>query len=142
MNYKTWNSCICATVLSLLAARAGAAEPGFYLAASLGAADEDPQSNGTNFINSQGVLHVDPDDMVVDDGSLAWSVGLGYRINRYLCGELEYIDFGTTDVTENYNVPNLGPVPFPTEFNMRYSSKVTGPSASLLGTLPVGSSFE
>ncbi|HLA70296.1 MAG TPA: hypothetical protein VK624_02220 [Steroidobacteraceae bacterium] len=50
---------VSAVVLCLLAACAGAVEPGFYLAASLGMGDENPTSAGTNVGNSQGIFHVD-----------------------------------------------------------------------------------
>jgi OOP family OmpA-OmpF porin len=141
MNCKTCSLSTFATVLCLLAASAGAAEPGFYVTAALGLGEEDPKTAGTNVGNSMGIVHVEPDQIAVDDGELAWSVGLGYRINRYLAGELEYIDFGTTDVAEHYTVSNV-PFPFPTEFTQDYSSSVTGPALSLLGMLPMGDRFE
>ena len=143
MNCNTWRLSVSAAVLCLFAACAAAAEKGFYVTASVGTGNEDPISVGINIGNSEGIFHVEPDSVEVDDGKLAWSVGLGYRINKYLAGEVEYIDFGTTDVTENYSVDNIGaPVPFPTVFAPDYSSNVTGPAMSLLGTLPVGENFE
>jgi hypothetical protein len=141
MNCKTCSLSVFATVLCLVTDSADAAEPGFYVTAALGLGEEDPESAGTNVGNSMGIFHVEPDQIAVDDGKSAWSVGLGYRINRYLAGELEYIDFGTTDVTEHYTVNNV-PFPFPTEFSLDYSSSVTGPALSLLGTLPMGERFE
>jgi hypothetical protein len=143
MNCRSSSLSLNAVVLCLFAAGAGAAEPGFYVAASLGTGVEDPESAGANFGNSLGVFHVEPDQVDVDTGKLAWSVGLGYRVNKYLSGEVEYVDFGTTDVAEHYTVDNIGaPVPFPTEFTLNYSSHVTGPALSLLGTLPMGRDFE
>jgi hypothetical protein len=143
MNCRSWILSVPAVALCLFAAGAAAAEPGFYVAASVGMGDEDPQSSGINVGNSLGVFHVEPDQVDVDTGKLAWSVGLGYRVNKYLAGEVEYIDFGTTDVAEHYTVDNIGsPVPFPTVFTLDYSSHVTGPALSLLGTLPMGENFE
>jgi opacity protein-like surface antigen len=143
MNRKSRNLSVSAVVLGLFATCAGAAEPGFYVAASLGMGDEDPESAGINVGNSLGVFHVEPDQVDVDTGKLAWSVGLGYRVNKYLSGEVEYVDFGTTDVAEHDTVDNIGaPVPFPTVFTLDYSSHVTGPALSLLGTLPMGENFE
>jgi opacity protein-like surface antigen len=135
-----WNSMIAASLLFATLAQAG--EPGFYLAATGGMGDENPKSNGINFGNSQGVIHIDPDQVEINDGSFAWGVALGYRINDYLSGEVEYADFGNTDVHEHYTVPNPGPIPFPSEFDLDYSSRVTGPVLSIVGTLPVGRSFE
>jgi outer membrane protein with beta-barrel domain len=134
-----------AAVVCLSTVWAGAAEPGFYLTASLGMGDEDPKSAGTNIGNYVGVFHIEPDQVDVDDGKAAWSVGLGYRINKYLAGEVEYIDFGTTHVTEHYTIDDQGfpvPFPFPTVLTLDYSSSVTGPAFSLLGTLPLGENFE
>src|SRR4051794_37888444 len=137
-----WTSMVAVSFLSLFTTHAQASEPGFYLTATGGKSNENPKSNGTNFANSEGVIHVDPDQIEVDDGSLAWGIGLGYRINDYLAGEVEYADFGSTDVHEHYSVPNLGPIPFPTELDLNYTTKVTGPVLSVLGTLPVGQNFE
>ena len=143
MNNKTCSLGVSAAVLGLLAVSASAAEPGFYVTGSLGTGIEDPKSNGTNVANSQVIFHIEPDSVAVDDGDTAWGVGLGYRINRYLAGEVEYIDFGTTNVAEHYTVDDSGgPVPFPGDFTLNYASKITGPALSLLGTLPVGENFE
>jgi opacity protein-like surface antigen len=144
MKFMTWRSSLSAAVLCLFAARAGAADSGFYVAASVGMGDENPASAGANFGNSQGIFHAEPDSIDVDDGDLAWGVALGYRVNEYLAAEVEYIDFGTTDVVEHYSVdiPGGAPIPFPGVFDLDYSSNVTGPALSLLGTLPVSGNFE
>ena len=145
MNFRTYCLSVCAAVLSLAGASAGAAEPGFYVTASLGTGTEDPKSHGTLVGNSEGIFPVEPDHIAVDSGDLAWGVGLGYRVNKYLAAEVEYIDFGTTDIAEHYTVDIPGaPVPFPGPFELTldYPSKVTGPALSLLGTLPVGENFE
>jgi opacity protein-like surface antigen len=142
MKHKTWILAFSVALAGVVAARADAAEPGFYLSAALGQADEDPESVGTNVGNSLGIFHVDPQSVEIDDGSVAWGVGVGYRLNRYLAAEVEYIDFGTTDIVEHYSVPNMGPIPFPTEFDKDYSSRVTGPAMSVVGTLPIGERVE
>jgi hypothetical protein len=134
-----WTAMI--SVSLLLAGFARAGEPGFYLTATGGLGDENPKSIGANFANSEGIFHADPDQVEVDDGSTAWGVGIGYKINTYLAGEVEYVDFGTTDVNEHYTLPNQG-FPFPSEFDLAYSSRVTGPVLSLLGTLPLGQHVE
>jgi opacity protein-like surface antigen len=99
------------------------------------------EDHGINFASPPGVIHVDPDEIEVKDGSFAWGIGLGYRINDYLAGEVEYADFGNTDVREHYTLPNQG-LPFPSELDLAYSSRITGPVISVVGTLPVGQSFE
>jgi opacity protein-like surface antigen len=142
MHCKIWNLRVAAVVMCLQAPLSSAVEPGFYVTASLGIGGEDPKSAGANFGNSLGIIHLDPDQVDVDDGKLAFSVGLGYRINRYLAGEVEYVDFGSTKITEHYTLPDSIPVPFPTVFTLDQSSNVTGPVLSLLGTLPVSENFE
>jgi hypothetical protein len=120
-----------------------AAEPGFYLTATMGQAEEDPKSAGTNVsfgIPSFAIVHLEPDDVAVDASDFSWGVGLGYRINSYLAAELEYLDFGTTDVAEHYDLEFPG-LPFPSELTLDYSSRVTGPAVSLLGSLPLGKHF-
>lgn len=134
-----WKLMVAASLL--LAGFAHAGEPGFYLTATGGQGDENPKSIGANFANSEGVFHADPDQIEVDDGSFAWGVGIGYRINDYLAGELEYADFGATDVNEHYTMPDQG-IPFPPEFDLAYTSTISGPVISLLGTLPLGQNFE
>jgi opacity protein-like surface antigen len=122
-----------------------AADPGFYVVASLGQGSEDPTSNGTNIafgIPPAGIVHVEPDELDVEDGDIAWGVALGYRINRYLAAEVEYIDFGTTDVSEHYDLSQIPGFPFPTDLTVEYSSNVTGPALSVLGNVPIGQSFD
>ena len=139
---RKWSSIAAALLMGSLAGHANAAERGFYVTATAGTGDENPNSAGINFGNSLGIVHIQPHQVEVDDGSFAWGVGLGYRINAYLAGEVEYVDFGTTDIHEHYTLPAPIPVPTPVEVERSYSSKVTGPVLSLLGTLPVGQNFE
>lgn len=141
---------------SLFTVPALAAEPGFYLSASLGHAEEDAKSNGTNFAVGffpAQIQHIDPTRVDVDDSGAAWGAAVGYRINRYLAAEVEYMDFGTADVSEHYDLatllPNLPGVPSgtpiiisPAELTRTYSSKVSGPALSVLGTLPVSKTWD
>ena len=139
MNIVKWASgvaCLC------VAAHAAAADPGFYVTGSLGTTTEEPKSRGINISNGFGVYHATPDRVEVDDGDLAWSVGLGYRVSRYLAAEVEYVDFGTTDISEHYIIGTTGPFPLPTDIDLQFSSNVTGPVLSVLGTWPVSKHFE
>ena len=142
MKRHTWILIASAAITSIsVAAPAVAAEPGFYFTAALGQAEEDPKSIGTNIgigFPPAAIVHVDPDRVDVDDSGLAWSVAAGYRLNTYIAVEVEYMDFGTSDISEHYVFgPSVVP-PFPSEFTNTYSSKVTGPAMSLLGSLPIG----
>jgi len=135
---------ICAASVALLTtARAQAANPGFYLSAALGQAEEDPKSIGINLafgFPPAGILHIDPDAVDADASGVAWSFAVGYRVNPYLAAEVEYIDFSTTDISEDYTVPPTPPLP--SQFTRTYSSKVSGPALSVLGSLPVGNGFD
>lgn len=141
---KHSNRWLATAVLALLYnVGAGAAEPGFYLSATAGWAEEDPKSAGANFVNSDGVFHFDPVNVEIDDGKFTWGVAIGYQINSFFAVEMEYVDFGKTTVVEDYvaEVPELPFVP-PTNMSLGYSSRVTGPTLSLLGTFPVGDSLQ
>ena len=141
MKHVKWTSSVAVACLGV-AALPAAADSGFYVTGSLGTAREDPESSGLNISNGAGIVHVTPDRIEADDGDLAWGVGLGYRINRYVSAEVEYVDFGTTDIREHYDLGGVSPFPFPNQLDLEFSSNVTGPVLSVLGTLPVGESFE
>ncbi len=141
MKRNTWMS-IAAATLATAAAPAPAADTSFYLAASVGQGEEEPHSGGIDIgFPFTGVVHLDPYDVDVDERGEAWSVGSGYRINKYLAAEIEYVSFGTTRVVELYNPGDLFPVPIDI-FPRSYSSTVTGPALSLLGSVPFGQRFE
>jgi opacity protein-like surface antigen len=145
-----------AAVTSIFTVPALAAEPGFYLSASLGRAEESPKSSGTNisigFFPSQ-IQRIYPTRVDADDSGAAWGAGVGYRFNRHVAAEIEYIDFGRADVSENYDLsailPALPGVPIgtpviitPAVLTRTYSSRVKGPALSVLGTLPVGKAWD
>jgi hypothetical protein len=111
----------------------------------MGQAEEDPKSIGTNIaigFPPTAIMHIEPDRVDVDESDVAWSVAVGYRINPYIAAEVEYMDFGTTDISEFYDLGPTPVPPFPSEITRRYSSKVTGPALSLLGSVPVGKGFD
>jgi hypothetical protein len=145
MNRKTWMLIASAVLTSISTARGTAAEPGFYLSAAVGRAEEDAESIGTNIalgFPPTAIFHIDPDRVDVDESDAAWSVAVGYRINSYLAAEVEYVDFGTADISEHYNLAFLASPPLPSEITRGYGSKVTGPALSVLGCVPIGNSFE
>lgn len=121
-----------------------AAEPGFYFGATIGRAEEDPKSKGLDVAGGlfpTEIFHLEPSQVAIDTGSVAWGALVGYRINRYFAAELEYMDFGTTDVTESYDLPTIIP-PLPGVLTRSYSSRVNGPALSVLGTLPVSEAWD
>ena len=64
---------------------------------------------------------------------------MGYKFSQYFAAEVEYLDFGTTEIAEHYS---LDVPPLPDEITLNYSSRITGSAISVLGSLPVGNGFE
>ncbi len=120
-----------------------AADKGFYFTAGTGVAEEDPgKSIGINIAFGpppSSVLHQQPDSVTVDGKDLGWGVGVGYKFSRYFSAEAEYLDYATTDYSEEYTVDFP---PLPSTISKDYTSHVSGPSASVLGTFPVGKNVE
>jgi hypothetical protein len=144
MTRTTWILLASTLLTTISATPTLAAEPGFYLSAGLGRAEEEPRSIGANFAVGffpSTIVHVDPERVEVDEGDLAWSVAVGYRINSYVAAEVEYMDFGTTDIAETFRIP-VPPIPQVPTTTRRYSTRVTGPALSVLGTVPVGKRFD
>jgi Outer membrane protein beta-barrel domain len=132
--------------LLLIAALPGAnaAETGFYVAATAGPTEGQAKKSGdfpypiTPFEFATAVS----DGVGTDDGELGWSVVLGYRINRYLAGELAFHRFGLVTNHETFHLeppPATGPTILDFGF---YSNRVEGPSVSLLGKVPIGDRTE
>ncbi len=141
-------------LLALLAVGAHAAEPtftpGFYLGASVGGATHDVGNGGAQDsilvgfggIGGGGIVTVFRSDLETDNDSTGWRGLAGYRFNRYLAAELEYLDFGTSHIHESYLI-DVG-FPFPDGFtiNKDFDTDVSGPAVSAIGKLPLGERFE
>jgi hypothetical protein len=123
--------------------QAQAADTGFYFTAGTGIAEEDPgKSTGIDIAFGPppaSVIHYQPDSVKVDGNDLGWGVGVGYKLSRYFSAEVEYADYATTDYSEQYTVDFP---PLPATITKEYTSHISGPSASVLGTFPVGKGFE
>ena len=143
MTRSQWVSIAAGCLLAAPATPLLAADSGFYFSAGVGRAEEDPgDSIGINLgvgLPPDGIVHVQPDRVEVESDGVAWSVAVGYRFTRYFAAELEYMDFGTSEYSEHYD---LDIPPFPSELTRNYTSKVTGPAVSVLGSLPIGKGFE
>jgi OmpA-OmpF porin, OOP family len=141
-------------LLALLARGAEAAEPatttGWYIGASGGAAKHDVSNGGaqdTILVGIGGIgggfiVTVPRTSLETDDDSTGWRGLAGYRFNRYLAAELEYLDFGTSHIHETYVVSDALPFPVPLTIEQDFSTDVSGPAVSALGKLPVGERFE
>ncbi|HMN47269.1 MAG TPA: outer membrane beta-barrel protein [Povalibacter sp.] len=67
-----------------------------------------------------------------DSDGNAWGVTAGYRIVRYAAVELNYLNLGTLKESDTVFIY---PIPSTTEF--RRELETTGPTLSVLGTLPI-----
>ncbi len=128
-----------AIVSTAIAAPTGAAEPGFYAGVDLGAVEPDVgKSNGiTAMTPGSFPTHLLPLSTKADGSESSWSAWVGYRVNRYLAGEVAYEDLGTVDIVELYDLGD-GSAPAPSTS----STHVTGPLISIRGILPIGEKFE
>lgn len=156
MNRTTRILIAAATLASILTVPAHAAEAGFYFGASAGHAEENPKSIGINVslgLFPTQIQHLDATRVEVDDSSVAWGALVGYRVNRYVAAEVEYMDSGTAHISEHYDltplIPSLPGIPrgtpiiiAPVELTKTYSSRIRGPALSVLGTVPVGKAWD
>lgn len=128
-----------------VAAGADAATTGFYVGVDLAAIEASVGKSDGILVATPGIIAtVLPDSLRVDGSTTGWGATLGYRINRYLAGELAYSDFGSVAIEETYDITHLFPFPIdpPVVFTSNVASRVYGPSVSLLGILPIADGFE
>lgn len=119
------------------------AEKGFYIGAAVGQANHEfGKSGGINIgIGGFGfIFHADPVSVDTEEDVSAWNATLGYRINQHFAAELTYMDFGDVDVTESYDTAGI--VPFFPNIDRDFNVSISGPVASVLGSIPIGAGFE
>lgn len=110
---------MCAAWIGMaLAGNAAADESGLYVSAGLGRAEMRDESG-------LGQLVVDEDK---NDSS--WTLGLGYRFNRYFALDLGYVDLG--EVEAYLATPDR------TQYSGRHSVAAEGKTLALVGMLPIG----
>jgi hypothetical protein len=123
-----------------------AAPTGWYFGASGGAAEHDVSNGGArSFIivgGDFGAVTVQRTDLETDSDSTGWRGLAGYRFSLYVAAELEYLDFGTSEIHESYLVDLGFPFPDNLVINQDFATDVSGPAVSALGKLPVGEHFE
>ena len=121
-----------------------AAETGFYVGADVALVMPTvDKSDGIDFFLPQGVFHVPTDSIQFDESEFGWSATVGYRVNRYLAAELAYLDFGSIDVAETFDLANSLPFPVePGEFTFDFDLRVVGPMISVMGLLPISEKIE
>ena len=89
-----------------------------YFGGSGGAAERDDVSNGgaqgTILVGRGGgigVFTVPRTSLATDEDSTGWRGLAGYRFNRYLAAELEYLDFGTSEDPRDLRARRFPAVP-------------------------------
>lgn len=75
----------------------------------------------------------------LDDSDIGWGLQVGYRFNRYIAAEVGYVDLGEA-LYEAILTIDDGVETFPVEVSSRFAS--SGPTAAVLGILPVGERFD
>lgn len=135
---------LCGAVVSLgvIASGAVAAEPGFYVAGSVGYSTYDGSKSDldqatTETFDAAGYDIVEGDSDF-DKKVLGLGLGAGYRFSPYFAAEVAYLTLGeakydadllVTDGVDDY------------EAGLGLDARVTGPALSLLGSWPVTQSF-
>lgn len=150
----------CAVALLLCAGMAHAADAGFYFGVLAGEAKYDfdtpqlPVAIGqipvTDFIPPDTPLNPIftgpvflagpalwlPSD---DDKDTGWGVTAGYRIGRYVAIELNYLNLGKLEASDQLLLP---PFPGSGTATLQRELETTGPSVSVLGILPLSENWE
>jgi hypothetical protein len=112
---------------------ANAAETGFYAGADAALVSPTVEkSGGANFGTPDGIVHVLPESARSEESELGWSGFVGYRVNPHLAVELAYLDFGSINAQEAFDLSDVFPGsdgPFTQDVNVQ----VTGPMASVMG---------
>lgn len=86
-----------------------------------------------------GGLDVLDFDSSLEDTDIGLGLQVGYRFNRYVAAEVGYLDLGEGRYEANMTVTD-GIETAPVEVSARVVS--AGPTAAVLGILPVGASFD
>lgn len=104
--------------LLLIASAALAAEnrEGLYVGVGIG-------DFSTNVDNVDGIGDLDDANIDFDDDGTASKVFAGWRFNRFIAAQLDYVDFGTAETAID---------------TLNLSAEATGLTPSLIGTLPIG----
>ena len=121
-----------------------ASEPGFYIGPDAAlVAPTVQKSDGVNFGGQFGVVHVDPESVRYDESGFGWSGLIGYRINSHLAAELAYLDFGSIDVEEAFDLTDVLPgTPDPSLVIFDFNLRVSGPMVSVMGIVPISDRYE
>ena len=124
----------------VFAGGADAAEAGFYAGIDAGVVEPTVGKSDSLLASLPGMpIEILSQEARSNGSQTGWSVVLGYRINRYLAGELAYTDFGAIDVVEDFELSASSPFPLVV---LESTSRISGPSLSVRGILPIADGFE
>jgi hypothetical protein len=137
-------------VLGTVAANTASAEStGLYFGLTGGATSVDMGGSKQDFDETFGFpiagalelggLDVIGFDSSLDDSDIGWGLQVGYRFNRYIAAEVGYVDLGES-LYEAIMTVDDGLEIFPVEASVRFKS--SGPTAAVLGMLPIGERFD
>lgn len=87
------------------------------------------------------VIPMLPTDVTADQRDLGWNVALGYRVNKYLAAELSYVNAGEASLTEVWSAVSDAPITVP-DVVRAYTVRSTGPTVSVLGSLPLSERWQ
>jgi len=136
--------------LGMVAANAASAEnTGLYFGLTGGATSVDMGGSRQDFDESFGLpiaatlelggLDVTGFESSLEDSDIGWNLQVGYRFNRYVAAEIGYVDLGEA-LYEAIMTVDDGVEIFPVEASFRFKS--SGPTAAVLGILPIGERFD
>ena len=136
--------------LGMIAANTASAEnAGLYFGLTGGATSVDMGGSKQDFDDTFGLpiaatlelggLDVIGFESSLDDSDIGWGLQVGYRFNRYIAAEVGYVDLGEA-LYEAIMTVDDGTEIFPVEASVRFKS--SGPTAAVLGILPVGERFD
>lgn len=136
--------------LAMVAANTASAETaGMYFGLTGGATSIDLGGSKQDFDETFGFpiaatlelggLDVIGFDSSLDDSDIGWGLQVGYRFNRYVAAEVGYVDLGEA-LYEAIMTVDDGLEVFPVEASVRFKS--SGPTAAVLGILPIGERFD
>jgi opacity protein-like surface antigen len=112
------------------------AESGFYVGADIGLVDPGVEASDGFQVVATGVpLTVLPEKTQVRGSTTGWSAVAGFRVNRSFAAEAGYVDFGSVEIEETYDLSEFSP-PLQPVAVLPSASEVGGPMLSLLGILP------
>lgn len=136
--------------LGMIAANTASAEnAGLYFGLTGGATSVDMGGSKQDFDDTFGLpiaatlelggLDVIGFESSLDDSDIGWGLQVGYRFNRYIAAEVGYVDLGEA-LYEAIMTVDDGTEIFPVEASVRFKS--SGPTAAVLGILPIGERFD